>query len=171
MNGFFGRIVISLAKFCVANSLVHYHRSHNLKKSLTFIYIVGHWYLASKIFFHVISIAKCPPNVPSCNSFITFWTFVVDRHLFNLLSYPIMYKTSFFIINGSTLLVNCCFFSIDKYSFSYLVYETFWQGSNRLRNTKIMSRYHLFCTPLHSHIWPCKNTKWMKLMESKVVVV
>ncbi len=52
----------------------------------------GHQYIASKILFYVI--AKCLLVVPSCNSFINFWAFMVDKHLFNLLSCPIIYKTS-----------------------------------------------------------------------------
>jgi hypothetical protein len=44
-------------------------------------------------------------------------------------------------------------------------------GPNFLRNTKILSCYYLLCIPLHNLIWPCKNTKWMRLMESKIVVV
>jgi hypothetical protein len=34
-----------------------------------------------------------------------------------------------------------------------------------------MSHYHPFCTPSHNPIRPCKETKWMKLMESRVVVL
>jgi hypothetical protein len=42
---------------------------------------------------------------------------------------------------------------------------------NSLRNTKILSQCHYFYTHLHTSIWPCKNTKWMRLMESKIVMV
>jgi hypothetical protein len=30
---------------------------------------------------------------------------------------------------------------------------------------------HPFCAPLHSLIWPCKDTKWMRLIEFKIVMV
>jgi hypothetical protein len=72
MNGSFGKVVNSLAKLYVANLPICWHESHNLQKSLTSMYIVGHQYPASKIFFYVISITKCPPPALSCNSFITF---------------------------------------------------------------------------------------------------
>jgi hypothetical protein len=48
--------------------------------------------------------------------------------------------------------------------------EGYGCDTNSLRNTKILSWCHPFYTPLHSPIWPCKGTKWMKLMESKIVV-
>jgi hypothetical protein len=58
MKGSSWRIATSLAKLCVANLPVHWHASHNLQKSMTFLYIVGHWYLASKIFLCVILVTK-----------------------------------------------------------------------------------------------------------------
>jgi len=122
MNGSFGRVITCLAKLCVANRLVCWHTSHDLQKSLTSLYIVGHYYLASKIFFYVISSAKCLPIVPSCNSFITFWAFVVDKHLLNLLSYPILYKHHFSFVKGLALLASCSFCPIDKYSSICLIY-------------------------------------------------
>jgi hypothetical protein len=65
---------------------------------------------------------------------------------------------------------------------SFRLFEIFWQiffsnhpikqlGLNSLRSTKILSHCHSFCIPLHSLIWPCKDTKWMRLMESRIVVV
>ncbi len=39
---------------------------------------------------------------------------MVDRHLFNMLSYTILYKTSFFIVKGLALLVNHCFCHVNK---------------------------------------------------------
>jgi hypothetical protein len=67
-----------------------------------------------KTFFYVISVTKCPHVVPSHNYFITLWASMVDMNCLNLLSRPIMYKTSFFIIKGSTLLANHCFWLVVK---------------------------------------------------------
>jgi hypothetical protein len=65
-------------------------------------------------FFCVILFVKCPLDVPLCNSFITLCAFVVDKHRLNLLSCPIMYKTSFFIVKGLTFLANYCFVMLTK---------------------------------------------------------
>jgi hypothetical protein len=77
----------------------------------------------SKILFNVISIAQCAFVAPSCNSFITLYVYVVDKHRLNLLSYPILYQTPFFIAKGSTLLANRCFCLINKDSSIYQVYK------------------------------------------------
>jgi hypothetical protein len=73
---------------------------------------------------------KMPPAILSCNSFITFWVFLVDTHYFNMLSCPILHKTSFFIMNGSTFLANCCFCPIDKDSSIYFVYRNILTSFN-----------------------------------------
>jgi hypothetical protein len=124
MNGYYGRVVINLAKLCVANPPMCWHASHDLKKSLTFLYIVGHKYLASKIFFCVILVAKFPLVAPSCNS-ITFWAFLVDKHLLNLLSYPILYKISLFIVKGLTFWLTVVFPLLTKTFPSVLFVKTF----------------------------------------------
>ncbi len=91
---------------------------------------MGHQYLASNIFLFVISIAKCPLTIPSCNSFITFKASMVGRHLFNLLSCPILYKISFFIVKGSTFLDNRCFCPSDKNSSIYPICNKIFTSFN-----------------------------------------
>ncbi len=86
--------------------------------------------------FYVILITKCHLVAPSCNFFITFWTFMVDRYLLNLLSYPILYKTSFFNVNGLSLLANCCFCLVDKNTSIYLICKNILTSFNHSSSMK-----------------------------------
>jgi len=65
--------------------------------------------LATNIFLYMISIAKWPPNGPSCNSIIMIYAFVVVKHLCNMLSWPILYNSPFFDVKGFALLTSLCF--------------------------------------------------------------
>ncbi len=45
------------------------------------------------------------------------------------------------------------------------------QKKNVSKSNKGWVTYHPFFIPLHSLIWPCKYTKWTKLMEFGIVMV
>jgi hypothetical protein len=44
-------------------------------------------------------------------------------------------------------------------------------GPNSLSTLKFCHNITLLCTLLPSPIWPCKNTKWMIVMEFKNLMV
>jgi hypothetical protein len=92
----------------------------------------------SKIFFCVILIAKCLLIVPLCNSFITFWASMVNKHHLNLKFCPILYKTSLFIVKGPTLLANRCFCQFNKDFSICCVYKSILTSFNHFGFVKNM---------------------------------
>jgi hypothetical protein len=57
---------------------------------------------------------KCPHDGHSCSSFITICAFVIVKHLPNVLSWPILYNSSFSSVKG--------FYSPNHYLLSWLVF-------------------------------------------------
>lgn len=62
--------------------------------------------------------------------------FCVDRHRLNLLSYPILYKTSLFIVKGLAFLANYYFCHVDKNSSICLVYKKILASFNHSSSMK-----------------------------------
>ncbi len=90
---FFGRIATNLTKFYVANPQVCWHTSHDLQNSLTSLNIVVPS-TPHPIFFlcdFCCKVFSCCFLMQLLHHPLCF--FVVDKHCFNLLSYPILYIT------------------------------------------------------------------------------
>jgi hypothetical protein len=87
INGSYGRLVTSFARLWIANPPVLWHASQDLE-SYTSLYIIGHQYPTNNIFLYIISIAKCPPDGPSCNFFITICAFIFVKHLRSCCLHP-----------------------------------------------------------------------------------
>jgi hypothetical protein len=89
------------------------------------------WPPISNIFLYVILVAKCPHASPSCNSFITICVFVIIKHHYNLLSWPILYNSPFFSVNGSIFLTNLCLYSINNvFSICHVLKNSFTSFSH-----------------------------------------
>jgi hypothetical protein len=106
INGSFGKIIISLAKFYVVKPLTFWHASQDLKNSKALWNNLGHQYPAFKIFLAVMSDAKWPQPNPSWSSHsIIYASFVVTQHL---VSWPMWSRIPFCKIKGSILLFDHC---------------------------------------------------------------
>jgi len=120
----------------------------------------------SIIFFFVISVLKCPPIAPSCNYFITFCASMVDRHRLKLLSYPILYKTSLFIVKGLALLTNYCFCHVDKNSSICHVYKKILASFNHSNSMKNKLASMVYSRILVGFVVSSNLNKHLQLHES-----
>ncbi len=50
----------------------------------------------------------------NCSSLITIYAFIVVKHLWSLLSWPILYNSPFFNMKGYVILTDFCFYYIDN---------------------------------------------------------
>jgi hypothetical protein len=120
----------------------------------------------SKKHFFAISVVKCPPIAPSCNYFITFCASMVDRHRLNLLSHPILYKTSLFIVKGLTLLTNYCFCHVDKNSSICHVYKKILASFSHSSSMKNKLASMVYSRVLVGFVVSCNLYKHLQLHES-----
>ncbi len=123
INGSSRKLVTSFARLWVANPPILWHASQDLQQSCTSLYIVGHQYPPSIKKNCVILVAKWPLNGPSCNSLITIYVSIVVKHLLSLLSWPILYNSPFFNVNGCAVLTNLCFYYINNVPSIYPIFK------------------------------------------------